>query len=61
MLADTSSGCEPLFALTYAKNTIEGKRIFQTSPYFVKALKDNGIYSEELLDKIQSGGGSIQK
>lgn len=60
MLADASSGCEPLFALTYAKNTIEGKRIFQTSPYFVEALKKHGIYSEELLEKIQSGGGSIQ-
>lgn len=60
MLADTSSGCEPLFALTYAKNTIEGKRIFQTSPYFVKALKEHGIYSEELLEKIQASGGSIQ-
>jgi ribonucleoside-diphosphate reductase alpha chain len=60
MLADTSSGCEPLFALTYAKNTIEGKRIFQTSPYFVAALKKEGIYSEELLEKIQSNGGSIQ-
>ena len=60
MLADTSSGCEPLFALTYAKNTIEGKRIFQTSPYFVNALKERGIYSEELLEKIQDNGGSIQ-
>lgn len=60
MLADTSSGCEPLFALTYAKNTIEGKRIFQTSPYFVAALKKEGIYSEELLEKIQINGGSIQ-
>lgn len=60
MLADCSSGCEPLFALTYAKNTIEGKRMHQTSPYFVKALEDAGLYSEELLDKIQSGGGSIQ-
>ncbi len=60
MLADASSGCEPLFALTYAKNTIEGKRMFQTSPYFVAALKKNGIYSEELLDRIQSEGGSIQ-
>ena len=60
MLADTSSGCEPLFALTYAKNTIEGKRIFQTSPYFVAALKKSGIYSEELLEKIQLNGGSIQ-
>jgi ribonucleoside-diphosphate reductase alpha chain len=60
MLADASSGCEPLFALTYAKNTIEGKRMFQTSPYFVDALKKHGIYSEELLERIQSSGGSIQ-
>lgn len=60
MLADTSSGCEPLFALTYAKNTIEGKRIFQTSPYFVEALKKHGLYSEELLEQIQANGGSIQ-
>jgi len=60
MLADTSSGCEPLFALTYAKNTIEGKRMFQTSPYFVAALKKAGIYSEEMLEKIQENGGSIQ-
>ncbi len=60
MLADASSGCEPLFALTYTKNTIEGKRIFQTSPYFVEALKQHGIYSEELLEKIQDNKGSIQ-
>ncbi|MBC7869114.1 adenosylcobalamin-dependent ribonucleoside-diphosphate reductase [Candidatus Saccharibacteria bacterium] len=60
MLADASSGCEPLFALTYAKNTIEGKRIFQTSPYFVDVLKERGLYSEELLEQIQSNGGSIQ-
>lgn len=60
MLADTSSGCEPLFALTYAKNTIEGKRMFQTSPYFLEALKKRGLYSEELLEQIQTNSGSIQ-
>lgn len=60
MLADTSSGCEPLFALTYSKNTIEGKRMFQSSPYFIAALKKHGIYSEDLLEKIQQNGGSIQ-
>lgn len=60
MLADASSGCEPLFALTYAKNTIEGKRMFQTSPYFVKALTDRGLYSEALMEEIQANGGSIQ-
>jgi ribonucleoside-diphosphate reductase alpha chain len=60
MLADTSSGCEPLFALTYSKNTIEGKRMFQSSPYFANALKKQGLYSDELLEKIQANGGSIQ-
>ena len=60
MLADASSGCEPLFAITYAKNTIEGKRIFQTSPYFIEALKNRDLYSEELLEQIQNNGGSIQ-
>ncbi|PKL30926.1 ribonucleoside-diphosphate reductase, adenosylcobalamin-dependent [Candidatus Saccharibacteria bacterium HGW-Saccharibacteria-1] len=60
MLADASSGCEPLFALTYVKNTIEGKRMFQTSPYFVAALKKRGLYSEELLEQIQANKGSIQ-
>ncbi|MDD3035393.1 MAG: adenosylcobalamin-dependent ribonucleoside-diphosphate reductase [Candidatus Saccharimonadaceae bacterium] len=60
MLADTSSGCEPLFALTYAKNTLEGKRMFQTSPYFIEALKKHDLYSEELLEEIQANKGSIQ-
>lgn len=60
MLADASSGCEPLFALTYVKNTIEGKRMFQTSPYFVAALKKRGLHSEELLEQIQANKGSIQ-
>jgi ribonucleoside-diphosphate reductase alpha chain len=60
MLADCSSGCEPLFALTYSKNTIEGKRMFQSSPYFVRALEERGLYSEDLLERIQANGGSIQ-
>jgi ribonucleoside-diphosphate reductase alpha chain len=60
MLAETSSGCEPLFGLTYTKNTIEGKRIFQTSPYFVEALKKHNLYNDEILEQIQANGGSIQ-
>ena len=60
LLADCSSGCEPLFALTYVRNTIEGKRLHNTNPYFLKALKDRDIYSEELLDKIQDNKGSVQ-
>lgn len=60
MLADCSSGCEPLFALTYAKNTIEGKRMFQSSRYFETELKRRGLYTEELLERVQQNKGSIQ-
>ncbi|MBI3342344.1 adenosylcobalamin-dependent ribonucleoside-diphosphate reductase [Candidatus Curtissbacteria bacterium] len=60
LLADCSSGIEPHFALTYAKNTIEGKRLFNTNPYFMAALKDRGLDSEDILAKIQENRGSIQ-
>ena len=60
MLADCSSGIEPHFALAFAKNTIEGKRLFNTNPYFLEALKEEGIYSEELLEKIENNKGSAQ-
>lgn len=60
MLADCSSGCEPLFALTYAKNTIEGKRIFNTSRYFEAELKKRGLYNDDLLERVQQNKGSIQ-
>lgn len=60
LLADCSSGIEPHFALTYAKNTIEGKRLLNTNPYLVENLKEKGIYSEELLSKIEENHGSIQ-
>ena len=60
LLADCSSGIEPHFALTYAKNTIEGKRLFTTNPYFLEALKENGLDSEDLLAKVEENHGSIQ-
>ena len=60
MLADCSSGIEPHFALTFAKNTIEGKRLFNSNPYFLKALKEEGIFTEELLEKIEKNKGSLK-
>lgn len=60
MLADCSSGIEPHFALIFAKNTIEGKRLFNTNPYFLAALEEEGIYSDELLEKIEKNKGSLK-
>ena len=60
LLADCSSGIEPHFAQTFAKNTIEGKRLFNTNPYFLKALKDRGLNSDDILAKIEENKGSIK-
>ncbi|MBI4037084.1 adenosylcobalamin-dependent ribonucleoside-diphosphate reductase [Candidatus Daviesbacteria bacterium] len=60
MLADASSGIEPYFGISYAKNTIEGKRLFNTNSFFLKVAQEEGFYSEELLEKIEQNHGSVQ-
>lgn len=59
MIADTSSGIEPLFSLGYQKNTVEGKTLYMMNPVFVETLKEKGIYSEGLMDKIVKNGGKL--
>jgi len=59
MLADTSSGAEPVFSLGYQKNTVEGKTLYIMNPVFVEELKRRDLYSEELLDRIIKNGGKL--
>lgn len=60
MVADTSSGVEPMFSLGYQKNTVEGKTLYIMNPVFVEELKKRNIYSEELLDKVVKNGGKLK-
>ncbi|MFA6462959.1 MAG: ribonucleotide-diphosphate reductase subunit alpha, partial [Candidatus Shapirobacteria bacterium] len=60
MLADTSSGIEPIFSLGYQKNTVEGKTLYNVNPTLVGELKRRGIYSEELIEKIVKNGGILK-
>ena len=60
MLADTSSGVEPLFALAWRKtNILEGETLYYVNKYFEKDAKNHEFYSDELMEHI-SNGGSIQ-
>ena len=59
MLADTSSGIEPVFSLGFQKNTVEGKTLYSVNPVLVEELKNKGIYSEELMEKIVKNGGTL--
>ena len=60
MIADASSGVEPLFSLGYQKNTVEGKALFIMNPIFVEELKKRNLYSEELMDKVVKNGGKLE-
>ena len=57
LIANASGGVEPMFALVYKRaNCLDKAEMFIINPYFEKAIKDAGIYSEELMTKIAQQG-----
>ncbi|MCS7146253.1 MAG: adenosylcobalamin-dependent ribonucleoside-diphosphate reductase [Aigarchaeota archaeon] len=59
MLADTSSGLEPVFALLYEKHVTVG--VFHyIDPEFENYLKEAGLYNEQIFKLVADNGGSIQ-
>lgn len=60
VIADTSSGIEPLFSLGYQKNLVEGKTIYVFNEVFAQELKKRGLDSEELRQKIVANGGKLE-
>lgn len=60
MLADASSGIEPVFSLGYQKNTVEGKTLYSVNPVLINELKKRRIHSDELIGKIVKNGGTLK-
>ncbi|MEM3594002.1 MAG: adenosylcobalamin-dependent ribonucleoside-diphosphate reductase, partial [Candidatus Jordarchaeaceae archaeon] len=58
IIAGTSSGIEPLFAVSFVRNVI-GTQLFETNLLFEKIAKERGFYSTELMTEI-ARRGSIQ-
>jgi len=58
IIAGTSSGIEPLFAISYVRNVM-GTQLFEVNPVFEKIARYRGFYSTELLTEIAKHG-SIQ-
>lgn len=59
IIAGVSSGIEPLFAVCYYRNVMDGAKLVEINPYFEAVAKERGFYSDELMDKIAQKG-SIQ-
>jgi len=59
MLADCSSGIEPIFSLVFTKRVMDGTDLLYINPYFEESCKKASIYSEQLMKKV-AAKGSIQ-
>lgn len=56
ILAGCSSGVEPLFALSFARNVMDGERLIEVNPHFEEALRDIDRYSPQLLEAVAELG-----
>jgi ribonucleoside-diphosphate reductase alpha chain len=60
IIAGCSSGIEPLFAISFIRNVLDGARLFETNPLFEIVAKERGFYDARLLEEIAKTG-SVQK
>lgn len=56
IIAGTSSGIEPVFALAFERHVLDNQCLIEVHPLFEAELKKRGIYSEELMQKVVKCG-----
>ncbi len=56
IIGGCSSGVEPLFALAFSRNVMDGEKLVESNPYFEQALRDSGSWSEALMDDVTLKG-----
>ncbi len=56
IIAGTSSGIEPLFAISFVRRVLGGTELIEVNPLFEQIAHERGFYSEELMRKIAQEG-----
>ena len=59
IIAGVSSGIEPLFAVSFVRNVMEGTRLLEVNPLFEEMMKKRNGHSKELMMEIAKTG-SVQ-
>ena len=52
----TSSGIEPLFAISYYRNVMDNDRLVEVDPIFEEVAKQRGFFSRKLMEEIAEVG-----
>jgi ribonucleoside-diphosphate reductase alpha chain len=56
IIAGCSSGVEPLFAVSFVRNVLEGTKLYEVNPHFEKMARQRGCWSRELIEEIAAKG-----
>jgi ribonucleoside-diphosphate reductase alpha chain len=56
IIANCSSGIEPLFAVSYVRQVLDNDKLVEVHPLFEKIARERGFYSQELMRKIAEHG-----
>lgn len=56
IIANCSSGCEPVFAYVFIRNVMDGTQLVEVNPILKEVLETRGLYTEELMQKIAKSG-----
>jgi len=56
IIANCSSGVEPLFAVSYVRQVMDKNILVEVNPHFEKVAKEGGYYSKELMQQIAQHG-----
>jgi ribonucleoside-diphosphate reductase alpha chain len=56
IIAGCSSGIEPLFALSYMRNILDGDGLVEVNPFFEETARREGFYSKDLMSELAKRG-----
>ncbi|MCP4686657.1 MAG: TSCPD domain-containing protein, partial [Desulfobacterales bacterium] len=59
IIAGTSSGIEPIFAVAHVRRVLDGKTLQEIHPLFIEMARKEGFYKSEIMEEI-AAGASIQ-
>lgn len=56
IIAGTSSGIEPLFAVVFVRNVMDNDMLLEVHSIFEEVARERGFYSQELMEEISRKG-----
>jgi len=56
IIANSSSGVEPVFAITYIRNIMDNTKMIEVHPYFQEVAERRGFYKPETMNLIAQNG-----